>query len=217
MYHTSQLIYKQVKNAVEDTKKEDSAAFLPDIDIDFKQLKKINPDAIAWIVIPGTPVNYPVVQTSNNSYYLHHAINKEKDIAGCIFADYENRSDFTDLHTLLYGHNLKNGMMFAALNNYSEKSYWKKSPYFWILTPDQNYCYQIFSTYLAEPEFSQSYQITFQNLQEYQNFIDSLIRKSNYKTNTNIRITDKTVTLSTCTNQDKFRRVVHGKLVVINK
>lgn len=218
IYHSSSLVYEKVKNAVEDTNNEKSTAFLPDATIDFKQLKTINPDAIAWIIIPDTPINYPVVQTNNNTYYLNHTINKGNDIAGCIFVDYENRSDFVDLHTLLYGHNLKNGMMFAALNHYAKKSFWENNPYFWILTSDKTYCYQIFSTYLVEPEIAKtnSYQIEFQNLEEYQKFLNAITSNSDYKTNITVRLTDKITTLSTCTSQNEFRRVVHGKLINIH-
>lgn len=215
IYHSSFYTYEKVKNVVSDKRKGDSTVRLPDIDIHFEQLKRMNPDAIAWIIIPNTPINYPVVQTTNNSFYLNHTINKEKNLAGCIFVDYENLPNFTDLHTLLYGHNLKNGMMFAALNNYADKDFWRKNPCFWILTPEHKYCYQIFSTYLTAAEVSKSYQIEFQNLEEYQNFIYFITKKANYKTNTNIRVTDKIVSLSTCTNQDRFRRIVHGKLVSV--
>ena len=85
--------------------------------IDFAKLKQKNSDAIAWIKVNGTDIDFPVVKGTDNSYYLTHNFDKEKNKAGWIFADYRNKFDGTDKNIIIYGHNMKNGSMFASLKD----------------------------------------------------------------------------------------------------
>ena len=82
--------------------------------IDFSALDFQNPDVVAWIQIPGTQINYPVVQGKDNDYYLHRDLNGQKSTAGTIFLDYADQADFSSLHNVLYGHHMKNGSMFKT-------------------------------------------------------------------------------------------------------
>ena len=90
--------------------------------IDFAVLDSQNPDVVAWIQIPGTQINYPVVQGKDNDYYLHRDLNGQKSTAGTIFLDYADRADFSSLHNVLYGHHMKNGSMFKDISRYRNHS-----------------------------------------------------------------------------------------------
>lgn len=106
------------------------------MNIDFASLKSVNDDVIGWIYVEALPdINYPVVQGKDNETYLHRTYEKNYNFAGTIFVDYENKNDFSDCNTLVYGHNMKNGSMFAQLKKFSQDDEtYKKSKYFWIFT-----------------------------------------------------------------------------------
>ena len=92
------------------------------VTVDFEALKKINPEIIAWIRIPDTRIDYPVVQGTDNEYYLKHTFKKTEHVAGSIFLDKDNSPDFTNRKTILYGHNMKDGSMFQGLHKYERES-----------------------------------------------------------------------------------------------
>ena len=91
--------------------------------VDFESLRESGPDIIGWLNLPDTVINYPVTQTDDNEYYLHHLYDGTYNKVGCLFADYENKADFSDRNTIIYGHNMRDGSMFAVLNEYDEQSY----------------------------------------------------------------------------------------------
>ena len=107
------------------------------VSIDFDSLRSINEDVIGWIYVEALDgVSYPVVKGTDNDQYLHLTYEKNYNFAGTIFIDYENKADFSDCNTLVYGHNMKNGTMFGQLKNFSkDDSAYNKSKYFWIFTP----------------------------------------------------------------------------------
>ena len=92
------------------------------IQVDFEALRQQNPDIIAWIYSTDTPINYPVVQSEDNSYYLRRLIDGTRNTAGTIFADFRNAPDFSDRNTLVYGHNMKNNPMFGTLSEYRKQA-----------------------------------------------------------------------------------------------
>ena len=92
---------------------------IPEKDIDFTALKEENSDVYAWIYVPGTNVDYPVLQhPTDDAYYLEHNMDGSKGLPGCIYTESVNTKDFTDPNTVLYGHNMKNGTMFSDLKKY---------------------------------------------------------------------------------------------------
>ena len=93
------------------------------VTVDFEALKKINREIIAWIRIPDTGIDYPVVQGTDNEYYLKHTFKKTEHVAGSIFLDKDNSPDFSNRKTILYGHNMKDGSMFQGLHKYESESY----------------------------------------------------------------------------------------------
>ena len=105
--------------------------------IDFAVLDSQNPDVVAWIQIPGTQINYPVVQGKDNDYYLHRDLNGQKSTAGTIFLDYADQADFSSLHNVLYGHHMKNGSMFKDISRYKDQGYFDQHSEIVLYTPER--------------------------------------------------------------------------------
>ena len=187
----------------------------PPISVDFDTLKSVNPDVVGWIYIEALDnINYPVVQGDDNETYLHTTYENNYNFAGTIFVDYENSSDFSDCNTLIYGHNMKNGSMFGNLKKFTEdQSTYEKSKYFWILTPEKNYRYEIISAYTTGVN-SDTYTLFKGPGEEYLNYLNTIQGYSEIKTEaTELTVKDKIVTLSTCTGNEATRFVVQGKQV----
>lgn len=187
----------------------------PPISVDFDTLKSVNPDVVGWIYIEALDnINYPVVQGDDNETYLHTTYENNYNFAGTIFVDYENSSDFSDCNTLIYGHNMKNGSMFGNLKKFTEdQATYEKSKYFWILTPEKNYRYEIISAYTTGVN-SDTYTLFKGPGEEYQNYLNTVQGYSEIKTEAaELTVKDKIVTLSTCTGNDATRFVVQGKQV----
>ena len=104
--------------------------------VDFQALRKINSDIIAWIRIPDTKIDYPVVQGKDNAYYLKHMFQKTEHAAGSIFLDMDNEADFSNRKSILYGHNMKDGSMFQGLHRFQEESYLKEHNQVYLYLPD---------------------------------------------------------------------------------
>ena len=156
-------------------------------------------------------INYPIVQGEDNDTYLHMTYEGNYNFAGTIFMDYENKDDFSDCNTLVYGHNMKNGSMFAQLKNFSKNDEtYKKSKYFWIFTPEKNYRYEIISAYTTGAS-SDTYTLFKGPGQEFHEYLEKIVGYSDIKTSAkDMNIQDKIVTLSTCTGNEATRYVVQG-------
>lgn len=119
-----------------------------DIKVEFDQLKTENPDGIGWIRFDDQNelgINYPIVHSGDNEKYLRKDIHGNKHIAGSIFLEGLNQSDFSDLYNIIYGHNMNNGSMFGSLKKYKDEGFWEKNQYFTVYTESTAYRYQIFS------------------------------------------------------------------------
>lgn len=180
--------------------------------IDFGSLQKINDEIIGWIKVTALDISYPIAQAEDNEYYLHTTFQNTYNFAGCIFMDYQNKSNFTDQNTLIYGHNMKNGSMFGKLKKFYEEGVYEKSPYFWIYTPDKIYKYEIFTCSEVAAD-SETYQLSFENESTFQQYLNDAVERSVVKSNVAVTGKDKIVTLSTCTGNDATRFIVQGKLI----
>lgn len=178
--------------------------------IDLASLKELNEEAVGWIEIPGTEISYPLVHTSDNTYYLTHTFKRQENKSGSIFIETSNAADFADLHTIIYGHNMKDGSMFAGLKNYEKKNYYEAHPYVYVDLEDGTHCYQIFSCHQADIT-DISYTIGYAADDTYASFLDSLKTSSLYDTGVSVSTEDSVITLSTCTNKGEKRFVVHAK------
>ena len=120
------------------------------ISVDWNELKKINKDIIGWVYFTGLPqISYPVLQADDNEYYVHRTYDLSSDTskAGCIFMDYRMADDFSSPYSIIYGHNVRDGSMLSDLAKLKDQTLYDEEPYFWILTPEGNYRYQIFSIF----------------------------------------------------------------------
>lgn len=181
------------------------------LEIDFNELKSINKDVAGWLYMEALPdISYPIVQGKDNEYYLHHTYKKEEVFAGSIFVDCKNSKDFSDQNTIVYGHNMKNGSMFGTLKQYKLQETVDKSPYFWIITPDDAYKYKIFSIYTANVD-GDTYTLIKGPGTETVDYGNAMKAKSNIDMgDCEFKQTDKMVTLSTCTGDSSTRFVVQG-------
>lgn len=179
--------------------------------IDFDALKSINQDTAAWIQFTNPAIiSYPVTHTTNNKYYLHHTFEKKSSSVGAIFIDSNNTNNFQDDNTIVYGHNLKNGTMFAALKEYRDVHFYKENPFFYLYTPDGvKHTYQIYGVYEVMPD-SNIYTYAFGNESLKAAYIKEMEEMKLYDTGITPAITDRMVTLSTCTDSGTRRVVVQG-------
>lgn len=194
---------------------EEEKPLTPPLEVDFAALKEVNEDVVGWIYIEALDgVSYPVVQGANNDEYLHTTYEGNYNFAGTIFVDYENKGDFTDCNTLVYGHNMKNGSMFGNLKDFTKdtKAY-EKSRYFWMLTPEKNYRYEIISAYTT-PVNSDTYTLFKGPGKEFEEYLKKIVSYSEIATEPGeLTLKDRIITLSTCTGNESTRFVVQGKLV----
>jgi len=183
--------------------------------IDFLKLRGINEDVSGWIYIKDTDISYPILQGPDNDYYLFRNYEKDYLVAGSIFLDSSNAKDFSDSHTIVYGHNMHNGSMFGSLDKFMEEDYLAEHPYIYIFLPNGTWCkYEIFSSYIADIDDG-TFTVFNNNKAEYDNYI-RLAESKNLYSNTSFPANDeKILTLSTCTeDSDDYKRyVIHAKLV----
>ncbi len=190
---------------------------LPPNPIDFTALQAQNPDVYAWIQVPGTRVDYPVLRSNDKpeDYYLNHNINEKYEFAGCIYSQMLNSDDFSDPNTILYGHNMNNGSMFASLHNFRKASFFKEHQYIYIYTPGRILTYTIYAAY----RYDNRHILYSFNFKDKQVFADYLAMTKNPKsTIVNVRdevevtADDRIITLSTCITNDNYRYLVQGVL-----
>lgn len=177
--------------------------------IDFEKLKRMNSDVVAWIRINNTNINYPVLQNKDNDYYLSHSLTKEDSVTGCIFLDYENNNSFTDKNTIVYGHNMKSGLMFADLHKINNGKL-GNDIIIDVYTPSQTLRYKVFSVYISD---IQKLGINHFGGFTYKEFLEYIKSKSNIDFEANINKNNNILTLSTCnTNSNNSRLLVHAIL-----
>lgn len=181
--------------------------------VDFTALQGINDDIIGWLKVGALDISYPVTQAQDNDYYLHLTFELVQNAAGCIFVDYQNRQDFQDDNTIVYGHNMKDGSMFGTLKNFVQDGVYESDPYFWIYTPERIYKYEIFNCSTVGA-VSNTYTLEFGSRKEFQDYLDKALMQSQVDSSkVKVKSSDKIVTLSTCTGDEETRFVVQGKLV----
>lgn len=183
------------------------------IDVDFSELKKTNSDTVGWIQVQGTNINYPFVQTSNNSYYLSHAFDKSKNDAGWVFADYRNNILKLDKNTILYAHGRINKTMFGDLKTALTNGWLDNLDNYIVRlsTETENTLWQVFSVYRI-PTTNDYLAINFNTTEEFSNFTTMLLNRSEHDFKTSINDKDYILTLSTCYNNNE-KVVMHAKLI----
>ena len=185
--------------------------------IDFDALTAEYPDAYAWIYIPGTNVDYPIVQhESDNSYYLTHTIDGQKKKEGAIYTENYNTKTFEDPNTIIYGHDMRNGSMFKTLHKFKDKQFFLENQDLYIYQSDRILQYKIFAAYISD---NRHLMLTFDFSDEniFRNYLKNILTKTNISSNIDISVgvdeNDKIITLSTCNGNNAQRYLVQAVLV----
>lgn len=181
-------------------------------EINIAALREENEDVLGWIRIPDTRIDYPLLQGEDNDFYLKHTWQKQRNSVGSIFLEHLNRPDLTDFNTIVYGHNMRDKSMFGQLDNYSIEGFWETHPYVYIAIDSGVYRYEVFA-FLQAPVDSVTYSIRPQRDDTKQEFIDYSMEHTWIDTGVRPVITDRILTLSTCTGRDySARNVVQARL-----
>lgn len=180
--------------------------------MDLEALREVNPDVVGWIMIPDTKINYPLMQGTDNEYYLERTWDEQKMVTGSIFMECLNSPELTDFNTIIYGHNMRNDSMFGGLRKFGYQEYWEKHPYIYIRSDMGVYRYEIFSSYLAEID-SGTYGLAFSQKETRDRFLANALEETEIKTDIEPEYTDRILTLSTCSGMGYTTRwVVHARL-----
>lgn len=187
--------------------------------INFEELQAINADAYAWIQIPGTNIDYPVMQKEegDQAYYLNTSLTGKTGFPGSIYTENYTSKDFQDNNSIIYGHDLKDGTMFSQLHKFSDAAFMSENPYVYIYMPDRTLKYQIYAAVVFDDNHLLS-RFDFNNPESYQSFLDETFSKKDMKSvvneNVPVSIQDKIITMSTCiANQPNNRWLVEAVLV----
>ncbi len=180
--------------------------------IDFEGMWEVNKDVYAWITIPGTAIDYPILQhETDNTYYLNYNIDGSYGYPGCIYTENMNKKDFTDNNTIIYGHNMKNGTMFADLHKYENSAFLEENNQIYIYLPDKELHYTIFAAYVYDDRHLM-YSFNFSDSAVYENYLESVfaIRSMNANIRDDISVTkeDKIITLVTCIASQPDKRLL---------
>ena len=208
--------YKQINNYVKisaeapeadgeskkDKEKDEEVYFPWDVewpDVDFEGLKELNKDVIGWIYLEGPEVSYPILQGSDNDFYLHHDIEGNTSVYGSVFLDCRNTPDFAGRHSIIYGHHMADGTMFAAISNYKKQDFYDEHPIGLLITPEQNYVIEFFAGYVTEG-FSYAWNVDFPSDEIYEAWLKDALNQSLFETELEINAASakNIVTLVTC-------------------
>jgi len=192
-----------------------SKIILKENPIDFKPLYEQNSDIYAWIKIPNTRIDYPIVQSAeDDSFYLNHNYDKEYTKYGAIYTEMQNSTDFSDPNTVIYGHNMRNGTMFRDLHKFRETDFFDENKYIYVYTPGHILTYEICAAYRYDNRhilnsFNFSDPSVFSEYIEFVKNPKSIILQ---KREVQMDTSSKLLTLSTCISNDNYRYLVQGVL-----
>lgn len=187
--------------------------------IDFKKLQKTNKEIFAWIKVPDTNINYPILQSEKaDDFYLHRDIYGNNKYAGSLYIEYCNSTELTDRVTVVYGHNMMNGSMFANLHKFEDTSFFNKHRYFYVYTPERKLTYEVVSGHnYSTKHIMNSYNFAedkvFKDYLEYIQNPRTTVRNVRTKLDHKLTVDDRILTLSTCLNVGDGRYLLQGVLV----
>ena len=195
-------------------------AVLNDYQPSFDELMEINPDVYAWIYIPNTAVDYPVARSTSDgddSFYLENNVYRQYQFSGTIYSEIKNSPDMHDRVTVMYGHNMLNGTMFATLHNFGNKEFFDQNNTAFVLTKDKVFTYLIYSAYTYDDRHILNTN-NFANDEVFQSYLDETLDPhaidANVREGVTLTTDNKILTLSTCTSgPSDTRYLVQGVLV----
>lgn len=180
---------------------------------DFVELWKESQEIVGWLACEGTVIDYPLMHTGNNDFYLKHLYNGEENSSGSLFLDYRNTGTFTDRNTVIYGHNMKNGTMFRTLTNYKSQEYYDEHPILTLYTPNGDYLVELLSG-TVEDGTCEFVRFDFATDKELLEYIDALQSRSTFRSEVQAEPGDRLVSLCTCSYEwQNARYMVVGRLV----
>lgn len=190
---------------------------IPQKNLDWEELEAVNPDIYAWIYIPNTNIDYPVLQRSgDNDYYLEHNLDGSRGKPGCIYTEDLNSKEFTDYNTVIYGHNMKSGAMFRTLHDFEDKSFFDNNQYVYIYTKDRALVYKIFAAYTNDAKHILNSN-DFTSEQGLSDYLEKVFKKAQAEgyLRDDVAVTGENaiLTLSTCTTSSDKRYIVQAVLV----
>jgi len=182
--------------------------------VDWDKLFATNEDVYAWIRVPGTNIDYPILQAStgkDDDFYLYHDIKKKYSFAGSIYTRRANRKDLSDRLTVLYGHNMINGSMFGTVRRFEDEDFFKTHKEFYIYMPQKILKYRIVAYMIADDtDILERYQVN--NELGFEAYVKELKKARNIRKKEKIKPDDSIVTLSTCDSNSGNRRLLQGVL-----
>lgn len=205
-------IYKEISSNIEDNEENINLKKI-------KYAKNINSDVIGWLEVPNTMINYPILQSNNNDYYLKYNYKREESKYGSIFLNYKSNINDENSNLIIYGHNMGDNQMFNELLKYRDEEYFKKHKIIKISNEQKEYNYSIIAVfksrvfYQDEEDVFRYYNYTyFNNEEEYNNYIKNVNQLQLYNTNVSAKYGEQLATLITCEYSQK-----NGRLVIVAK
>ena len=200
-----------------ETTKAESTSAAAENPIDFKSLRAENSDVYSWIEIPDTNVNYPVLQSSeDDNFYLDHDVYKNYSFPGAIYSQSMNKRDYSDRVTVLYGHNMLDGSMFADLHKFSDKDFFDSHKYFYVYTPTRKLTYEVVSAYEYDDRHIMN-SFDFRDDKVLSEWLSAAQNPhslySNVRTDVKLDLNSKMLVLSTCLNSGDGRFILQGVLI----
>jgi len=206
----------QTSESVPPVSTEKQIMTVPDIEVDFDVLKKYYPDMVAWLYTDGTVIHYPVMQSTDNDYYLYRLPNGDENKAGSLFLDFSDNADFSEWIYRIYGHNMQNDTMFGTLLEYRSQTYYDEHPYMFLFTPEKIYRLEIFAGVHTKAVSYVYYKP--QNDSERAEYLSQIRKSSVFSSSVKVSVKDQIVILSTCSGpvNGDARFVIAAKMVPIS-
>lgn len=180
--------------------------------VNFDQLRKQNEEVVGWLYSKETVINYPVVQAKDNDYYLTHLFDRTENKMGAVFMEYKNQPDVSDKNTILYGHHMKNGSMFASLIDYQEQAYYEQHPELYYATPEGDYHFEVYAGFLAEAD--ETCPLSFGSDEDFLAYAQQMKERSTFDSGITINEGDRLMTLYTCSYEfSDARYLLVGRLI----
>lgn len=179
--------------------------------VDVAGLQANYPDMKGWIVLDGTQIDYPIVQAKDNDYYLYRLYDGTQNANGSIFMDCRNTGIFLDDNTVIYGHNMQSGIMFAVLNRYKSQAFFEEHPTMVISTADGDYLAELICGTVEDGNRS-FMQFQFNDFEDMEEYVNQHRKRSTFQSEVRLQPGDKLLTLCTCTYE-----LFNGRFMLIAK
>lgn len=223
--HKDKKLYGELYKEIGDIKSDEATKELTKTDSSFiekvKELKQENNEIKGWIKIEGTQINYPLLQSEDNNYYLSHNYKKEKNSCGSIYINSKSNIEDQNANVIIYGHCMKNGEMFANLHKYKQKEYYEEHPEIKIITEEKEETYEIICAFKSRIYYQDEKNVfryynqhNFENEEQYNKYIENCKKIQLYETGIEAKYGEQLITLITCEySQENGRMVVVAKKI----